>query len=395
MTKKITLLGATGTIGKNTISLVKENPEKFSLETIIARNNFQELAKIASEVQVKKVAIADESKYSELRKSISDPSVKIYCGKDEINELSAEKTDLFISGAVGFCALEPTLAAIRSGTKIGLANKECLVCAGDILMKEARDISSSIIPIDSEHNSIYQVFDFDRATEVERIILTASGGPFRNFEKAELATVTPEMAVKHPNWDMGKKISVDSATMMNKGLEIIEAYYLFPVNKEQIDVIVHPQSIIHGIVTYRDGSMLAGMSGPDMKIPISYALGHPERISNDCGRISLSDVASLTFEKPDLEKFRCLKIAIDALESGQNAQIALNSANEVAVEAFLEGRIGFEQIANTVEFVIDKITASSKNIVDDLEEIFDIDKRSRIIAEELIEADGLKKVANR
>lgn len=390
MKKNITLLGATGTIGKNTVSLVKENPDKFQIDTVIANNNVANLVELAQQVNAKDIVIANEQKFTELKEFVSNVSfdVNIHAGKAAVQEFSSKKVDLFVSAAVGFCALEPTMAAIKAGNNIGLANKECLVCAGDLMTKAALDNNSQLLPIDSEHNSIYQVFDFDRADEIDKVILTASGGPFRNLDVKEFSSITPEMAVKHPNWNMGKKISVDSATMMNKGLEVIEAYYLFPVEKSQIDVLVHPQSIIHGLVTYKDGAMLAGLSGPDMRVPISYALAYPERIMNDAGKIDLAEIGNLTFSKPDLEKFKCLRIALDALNEGQTAGIALNAANEVAVEAFLSKKISFLQIADIVEGVIEKIIGSEKNIVDDLNEIFDIDYKARTLAKNAIDGDG-------
>ena len=385
MQKKITLLGGTGTIGKNTVSIVKDNPEKYSIETIIANKNVEELSKIAIEVGAKNVVIADESKYEKLKGLLGDSGIKLFAGDVEVNNLASEKTDLFVSGAVGFCALKPTMAAIKAGSKIGLANKECLVCAGDLMMGAAKRNAAQIIPIDSEHNSIYQVFDFDRVDQIEKITLTASGGPFRSFTNEQMRNVTPEMAVKHPNWDMGKKISVDSATMMNKGLEVIEAYYLFPIEKNQIDILVHPESIIHGLVSYKDGSTLAGLSSPDMKVPIAYALAHPERVSTTAGRINLTEVGSLTFEKPDLEKFKCLKIALNALDVGQNCAIALNASNEVSVASFLDGKISFQHIAEITERTIEEIEKNTSNKVSDFEEIFDIDLSARRFAESQIE----------
>jgi 1-deoxy-D-xylulose-5-phosphate reductoisomerase len=341
MKKSITILGVTGTIGQNTAELINSSPEQFSVQAIIAQKSVDKLVELAKKLNSKKAVIADDSKYKELKESLSGTNIQAVAGNDAVMEASSEKVDLYLSSAVGFCALEPTLKAIKAGSNIGLANKECLVCAGHLMTDEVNKSGVQLIPIDSEHNSLHQVFDFKRKQDVEKIILTASGGPFRNFSYEQLTKVTPEMAVKHPNWNMGAKISVDSASLMNKGLEIIEAFYLFPVKKNQIDVLVHPQSIIHGIVTYNDGSMLAGLSFPDMKVPISYALGWPNRYGNNVKRIDLAQIASLTFEKPDYEKFHCLKLAIQALELANKAPIALNAANEVAVSAFLENRISF------------------------------------------------------
>jgi 1-deoxy-D-xylulose-5-phosphate reductoisomerase len=393
MTRSITILGVTGSIGQNTAELVRANPEKFKVKSVIAQKSADKLTQLAKELHAEKAVIADETKYKELKDLLSGSGIEVVAGKEAMLEAASEKVNLFLSSAVGFCALEPTLQAIRAGSNIGLANKECLVCAGNLMMNEVERSGVKLLPIDSEHNSIYQVFDFDKKSEVEKITLTASGGPFRNFTKEQLADVTPQMAIKHPNWSMGAKISVDSATLMNKGLEVIEAYYLFQVAKEQIDVLVHPQSVVHGFVSYKDGSMLAGLSFPDMKIPISYALGYPQRLANNTKRIDLAELGSLTFEKPDYEKFHCLELAKQALEAGAKAPIALNSANEIAVEAFLNDRISFIQIPYVVEMVIEKIISSGKNKISNLEEVFEVDKQSRELAKQLIEGKIGKKAA--
>ena len=393
MTKSITILGVTGSIGQNTAELVRANPEKFKVKSVIAQKSADKLTQLAKELQAEKAVIADETKYKELKDLLSGSGIEVVAGKEAMLEAASEKVNLFLSSAVGFCALEPTLQAIRAGSNIGLANKECLVCAGNLMMNEVERSGVKLLPIDSEHNSIYQVFDFDKKSEVEKITLTASGGPFRNFTKEQLADVTPQMAIKHPNWSMGAKISVDSATLMNKGLEVIEAYYLFQVNKDQVDVLVHPQSVVHGFVSYKDGSMLAGLSFPDMKIPISYALGYPQRLVNNTKRIDLAELGSLTFEKPDYEKFHCLALAKQALEVGEKAPIALNSANEIAVEAFLNEKISFIQIPYVVEMVIEKIISSGKNKISNLEEVFEVDEQSRALAKQLIEGKIGKKAA--
>ncbi len=393
MTKTITILGVTGSIGQNTAELVQANPEKFKVKSVIAQKSVEKLTALAKSLRAEQAVIADDTKYKELKDALAGSGIEVVAGKEAMLEAAGEKADLFLSSAVGFCALEPTLAAIRAGSNIGLANKECLVCAGDLMNDEVAKAGVKLLPIDSEHNSIYQIFDFKRKEDVEKIILTASGGPFRNFTKDELANITPAMAIKHPNWSMGAKISVDSATLMNKGLEVLEAYYLFPVEKKQIDVLVHPQSIIHGLVTYKDGSMLAGMSFPDMKIPISYALGYPERLANDTKRIDLAAIGSLNFEKPDNDKFPCLGLARNALELGAKAPIALNAANEIAVEAFLNGRISFVQIAYVVEMVVEKIISSAKNAVETLEQVFEVDLESRKLAEQLINGKIGKRAA--
>ncbi len=390
--KSITILGLTGTIGQNVSELIAAEPERFQVESVIAQKSADKLAQLARQIGAKKAVVADESKLPVLKEHLAGTGIKAEAGAAAVLESSSQKVDLFMSSAVGFCALEPTLAAVRAGSNIGLANKECLVCAGSLMTEEVEKAGVKLLPIDSEHNSIHQVFDFERSADVEKLILTASGGPFRNFTAEQLKTVTPEMAVKHPNWNMGAKISVDSATMMNKGLEVIEAYHLFPVEKKQIDVLVHPQSVIHGLVTYNDGSMLAGLSFPDMKVPISYALGYPQRLANNTKRIDLAELGSLTFEKPDISRFPCLGLAMQALELEGKAPVALNAANEVAVAAFLGGRITFLQIAYVVEMVLEKIISSGKNILASLEEVYETDARARELAEHII-TTGLGKAA--
>lgn len=382
MKKQVTILGATGTIGKNTAELILQNPDKYSVHTLIARKNAKELAELAIKLNAKQVAIFDDAQYQDLKKFLEGKPIKIVAGKKAVNEVSSEKVDVFVSGAVGFCALEPTLSAVKAGNKIAMANKECLVCAGSIINEEAARSGAKIIPVDSEHNAIYQIFDFRNSDSIESITLTASGGPFLNLPKSQFSNITPQTAIKHPNWNMGAKISVDSATMMNKGLEVIEAFRIFPVKTSQIKVLVHPQSIIHGLVTYKDGSVLSALSNPDMKIPISYALGYPDRLSNNTNRLDLAALGSLTFLEADHDKFPCLNIALNALETSQAACVALNSANEVAVEKFLNGEISFMQIPYIVEMVVEKVISNSYK-AETLEEIYFIDQYSRDIAFQL------------
>lgn len=384
MKKKVTILGATGTIGQNTKELLLQNPDKFEVETLISRQNTELLAKTAIELKAKNAVIYDASKQEELQEKLKGTGIKAFAGENAALDISAEKVDIYISGAVGFCALKPTLKAISAGSIIGLANKECLVCAGELMINEVKKCNSQLIPIDSEHNAIFQIFDFKKKDTIEEVILTASGGPFRNYRKEDLSKVTKQMAITHPNWKMGEKISVDSATMMNKGLEVIEAYHLFGIDKNKFKILVHPESIIHGLVQYNDGSMLAGMASPDMKVPISYALNYPERLKNNSARIDLARIGKLNFEEPDTEKFPSIKLSRDALNEGQKACIALNSANEVAVESFLKEQISFTQIPYIVEMVIDGIISSGNSSVSDLEEVFEIDERSRKLALQLV-----------
>lgn len=374
--KKVTILGSTGTIGCNTLELIS-NSDNFKVTTLTAGNNVDLLIKQALEFKPELAIIENDSLYNELKTALTGTNIRTASGKQAIAQAAAIPTDIVISGIVGAAALPPTLAAIRQGTKIGLANKECLVCAGDLFMDEVTKHNVEIIPIDSEHNSLFQVFEFDKKDSVEKITLTASGGSFRNFTKEQLANVTPTQAVKHPNWTMGAKISVDSSTMMNKGLEVIEAYHLFPVSVEQIDVVVHPESIIHGMVHYNDGSVKAGLSVPDMKIPISYALGFPNRMKNNTERLDLTKLGKLTFEQPDTNKFPALKLAYETLEMGGNAACILNAANEIAVDNFLSGKISFIDIINVVKDSLEKI--ENKNL-NSIEEVFETDIKAREVA---------------
>jgi 1-deoxy-D-xylulose-5-phosphate reductoisomerase len=384
--KTVSILGVTGTIGTNTIDLISQHQDKFQVKTIIAKENIERLSEFARKVNAENVVINNQEKYSDLKQLLSGTDIKVFSGEDDRNSLCGEKVDIFISGAVGFCALEPTMQAIKAGSRIGLANKECLVCAGNIMMDEVEKNKTEIIPIDSEHHSIFEVFEKNQQKHIEKIILTASGGPFRDLDFDKFANITPEMAVAHPNWDMGAKISVDSATMMNKGLEVIEAYYLFPINKKQIDVLVHPQSIIHGMVCYDDGSVLAGLSSPDMRTPISYALNYPERLENNTERLDFTKIKSLEFREVDRSKYKCLELAINALNDSERSIIALNAANEIAVSSFLNEDISFLDIAKYNEITIDKIqnVSSLPTQPNNLGDIIEIDKIARDIALESI-----------
>jgi 1-deoxy-D-xylulose-5-phosphate reductoisomerase len=297
-----------------------------------------------------------------------------------VAEAAARPAEGVMASIVGAAGLKPTLAAVRRGAIVALANKECLVCAGDLMVAEVRSSGATLLPVDSEHCAVFQVFEFDRADKVEKIILTASGGPFRTWSLADMAKVTPKQAVAHPNWDMGAKISVDSATMMNKGLETIEAFYLFPVAKDQVEVLVHPQSVVHSMVAYVDGSVLAQLGSPDMRTPIAYALGWPQRLAAPVSRLDLAQIGSLTFEAPDAERFPALKLARYALQAGGAAPTILNAANEVAVARFLSGAVGFLDIARIVE---DALAAAPNRPFASIEDVAEIDALARRIAESL------------
>lgn len=380
--KSISILGATGSVGLNTIDLVRNNPEKFNVVALTANTNVEELARLSIEFDVEMAVIADESKFAALKDALSNTTVECGAGESGLIEAAERDSDLVMAAIVGAAGLRPTLAAVRRGATIALANKECLVCAGDLFMTEARKNNARLLPVDSEHNAIFQVFAFDQVKSVEKIILTASGGPFWDRRGECLRSVTPSQAVAHPNWEMGQKISVDSATMMNKGLEVIEAYHLFPVSSQQIEVVVHPQSVVHSMVQYTDGSVLAQMGSPDMRTPIAYALSWPERMEAPVDRLSLPDVGQLTFAKPDFETFPCLRLAMDALEEGGSAPAILNAANEIAVEAFLKERIAFTDISSVVKATLDKIDMKAPQ---SLSMVFALDLEARNIAQSMLD----------
>lgn len=343
--KSISILGATGSIGASTLKVLHHNAKRFQLAAVTAQSNAESLAALAKIHGARFAAIGDESQFATLKAHLSGTGIRTAAGATGLQEAAQVEADVLVAAIVGAAGLAPTLAAIQTGKTIALANKECLVAAGELFMREAKKYNATLIPVDSEHNAIFQVFRPDAT----HITLTASGGPFRTFTREQMATVTPEQALKHPKWNMGAKISIDSATMMNKGLEIIEAHHLFQLSGEQIHVLIHPQSIIHGLVHYADGSVLAQMSAPDMATPIACALAYPERIAAPVPPLQL---ASLTFEPPDEARFPALRLAREALTSGQAATLTLNAANEVAVAAFLEKRIGFLDICSMVETVL-------------------------------------------
>ncbi len=372
MIKNISILGSTGSIGKQSIAVAKRH--NFRVSALAAFSNIKLLEEQAREINPEFVSVFDENSAKELKIRLTDTDVKVLSGMEGLIEAarceSAEAVITAVSGSVG---LRPTLAAIEAKKRIALANKETLVCAGKIVMKRAEEFGSEIIPVDSEHSAIFQCVDGKRE-ELRSVILTASGGPFRNLTREETKNVTPQMAVKHPNWSMGAKISVDSATMMNKGLEFIEAMHLFAVKPKQISILIHPESIIHSAAEFIDGAVIAQMGVPDMELPIQYALTYPRRISPGCEKLSLAQIGKLTFLEPDLEKFPCLKLAISSAERGGTAPAIMNAANEVAVSKFLQGEIGYNDIYNCVASALDSICIKED---DDLETIIEADKTAR------------------
>ena len=347
--RRVTILGSTGSVGRNTLDLISRNLESFEVEALSANSQVELLAEQAKKVGARLAVVADESRYGDLKAALAGTGIETAAGHAAVTEAAERPAEWVMAAIVGAAGLESTMAAVRRGTVVALANKETLVCAGPLMTAEVMRSQATLLPVDSEHNAIFQVLDAERPAAVDRIILTASGGPFRTLSREAMADVTPAQAVAHPNWDMGAKISIDSATMMNKGLEIIEAQHLFGLSAERIDVLVHPQSVIHSMVAYVDGSVLAQMGQPDMRTPIAYTLAWPERMAAPVERLDLVAVGQLTFETPDPARFPALRLAREALQAGGSAPTILNAANEIAVRAFLEGSIGFLDIAKVVE----------------------------------------------
>ena len=379
--RSITILGSTGSVGRNTVELIGADRSSFVVEALTANRNVDRLAEQARRLKPRLAVVADPSCYQELKSALAGTGVEAAAGAEAVVEAAARSTDWVMAAIVGAAGLAPTLEAVRRGSIIALANKESLVSAGDIMVAEVRQHNATLIPVDSEHNAIFQVFDFEQSANVEKIILTASGGPFRKRDLAAMADVTPEEVVAHPNWDMGAKISVDSATMMNKGLELIEAFHLFPVTEERIEILVHPQSVVHSMVAYSDGSVLSQMSEPDMRTPIAYALGWPKRMASPAPRLDLAKVKNLTFEAPDPQRFPALQLARDALQTGGGAPTVLNAANEIAVQGFLAREIRFLDIARIVE---QTVAATPNGRLASLDDVFEADEAARRVARQLI-----------
>ena len=388
--RRIAILGSTGSVGCNTVELVAARPAEYAVEALVAQRNVERLAEQARQLKARLAVVADPSRYRALKALLEGSGVEVAAGPDAVVEAALRPADWVMAAIVGAAGLAPTLAAVQRGALVALANKEVLVCAGAVVTAEAKANGARLLPVDSEHNAIFQVFDFDQPEAIERIVLTASGGPFRERPLQAMAAVTPEEAVKHPNWTMGAKISVDSATMMNKGLEVIEASHLFPLKSEQVQVVVHPQSVIHGLVYYRDGSVLAQLGSPDMRTPIANALGWPRRIDAPSPRLDLAQLGKLTFEAPDPQRFPALRLARAALDAGGGAPTVLNAANEVAVAAFLESRIGFLDIAGIVE---ETLAALPGRKVDGLDDVYDCDRAARATAARLV-GNGARKAVS-
>lgn len=380
MTKHIAILGSTGSIGTQTLDVARAHTDKLTVEVLTAGHNAKLLIEQAREFKPNAVVIADETKYTEVREALADLDIKVWTGSKAIEDVVQMSTvDTVVTAMVGYVGLSSTIKAIEAGKNIALANKETLVVAGELITELVAKHKVKVTPVDSEHSAIFQCLVGE--PEVEKLIITASGGPFRTKSIDELRTVTPQQALKHPNWNMGAKITIDSASMMNKGLEVIEAHWLFGIPYEQIEVTVHPQSIIHSMVQFIDGSVKAQMGLPDMRLPIQYALSYPDRWPSTFGRIDFKNQQPLTFEAPDLEKFRCLALAYEALGKGGNMPAIMNAANEVAVAAFLKERIGFLDIAATIERTMHAIAFVGKPTYDDY---VATDREARRFAEGLV-----------
>ena len=382
MQERLAIMGSTGSIGSQTLDIVSRFPDKFSVDILTASNNVELLTTQALQFNPDIVVIRNTEHFPRLKENLSETNIKVYAGTEAIEQVVSSSTvDVVVASIVGYSGLRPAISAIKAGKKIALANKETLVVAGEIISRLVKESGSQIIPVDSEHSAIFQCLTGESGNPVEKITLTASGGPFLNWTEEMLRNVRPDEALKHPNWDMGCKVTIDSASLMNKGLEVIEAKWLFDLMPEQISVIVHPQSVIHSFVHFTDGSVKAQLGVPDMRLPILYALTCPDRMNTDLPRLDFKDYQTLTFEEPDLERFKNLSLAFDALKEGGNMCCILNAANEIAVEAFLSGKIGFLQMPDVVKHTMDSNLYSPYPDLD----LLDLsDKQAREVASDYI-----------
>jgi 1-deoxy-D-xylulose-5-phosphate reductoisomerase len=378
--KSVTILGATGSVGRSTLDLIERSPERFEIVALTAHRDVEGLAELAARFRPRLAVIGDDRFYGTLQAALAGTATRIEAGEAAIVEAAAAGAEWTMAAIVGTAGLRPVMRALKSGGIVALANKEALVSAGAPMTEAARASGATLLPVDSEHNAIFQCFDRTAPESVRRIILTASGGPFRQRPIEEMRGVTPEQAVAHPNWSMGAKISVDCATLMNKGLELIEAYHLFPVEPDALEVVVHPQSVVHSLVEYVDGSVLAQLGAPDMRIPIAYTLAWPERMETPCERLDLVRIGTLDFEPPDLERFPALRLAREALRQGGAEPAILNAANEIGVASFLERRIGFLDIVSVVG---DTLAAYEPGAPSSIDDVLEIDRQARRVAAEI------------
>jgi len=379
--RTVTILGATGSVGGSTLDLIARNRERFDVLALTANDDVDGLAEAARRVGARRAVIANAARLGPLRERLAGSGVETAAGRDAVLAAAAEGADWTMAAIVGVAGLAPTMTALETGGTVALANKEALVSAGGIMIEAAQRSGATLLPVDSEHNAIFQCFDRARPETVRRIILTASGGPFRSLSIEEMRHVTPRQAVAHPNWSMGAKISVDSATLMNKGLELIEAFHLFPLPAAGFEIVIHPQSVVHSLVEYRDGSVLAQLGAPDMRVPIAYALAWPERMETPCERLDLVRTGSLAFEAPDEARFPALAIARAALEAGGAKPAILNAANEIAVAAFLDGRIAFLDIASIAADTLHRCDPPAPST---LEDVLETDRLARAAAAEIM-----------
>src|SRR3954466_14150737 len=383
--RSVTILGATGSIGSSTVDLLKRQNGRFTVKALTAHKNGVALAQLARELGASFAAVADEGAYKDLKAELSGSGIEAAAGDEAVAEAARRPSDWVIGAITGTAGLAPSLAAIERGATLALANKEALVCAGTLVMRRAKETGAAVLPVDSEHNALFQAMTAGRREDVVKVIITASGGPFRTWSKDEIRNATLQAALKHPNWSMGPKVTIDSATLMNKGLEVIEAYHLFALNPDEIEVLVHPQSIVHGMVEFRDGSVIAHLGPHDMRVPIAHCLAWQDRIDGPVKRLNLAEVGSLTFEKPDLDRFPALGLAWQALRTGSGATTVLNAANEIAVSEFLNGRITFTGIPALVEATMN--AASKRGVMREPGSIADaitVDHNSRLLARDLL-----------
>ena len=381
MKRRISILGATGSVGRSTLDLVERSPERFEVVALTAQSSVDALANAARRTGAKLAVIADPAHFDSLRDRLEGTNCRVVTGAEGLLEAAAGEAEWVMAAIVGCAGLRPTMAAVEAGKTVALANKEALVTAGSLMIDAAKKSGSTLLPVDSEHNALFQCLAGSSPEQISRLVLTASGGPFREMPMEEMRKASPAQAVAHPRWSMGAKISVDSATLMNKGLELIEAHHLFGLTSDRIDVVVHPQSIVHSLVEFVDGSMLAQLGSADMRIPIAYTLAWPERMETPAKRLSLADIGRLDFEMPDLDRFPALRLAREALEQGGTAPIVLNAANEVAVAAFLDGRIGFCEISAMVAEALRQVDAAAPHSVD---EVVALDQETRERASALV-----------
>lgn len=389
--RSVSVFGATGSIGASTIDLIKRSPERFRVEVVTAHRNVQALARIAREVGARMAVLSDPAGFIELKDALAGTGIEVATGEAGLIEAAQHPVDWVMAAIAGSVGLKPTMAAIERGATVALANKECLVCAGALFMRRAKASGATVLPVDSEHNAVFQALGAGRRDDVSKIIITASGGPFRTWTLDQIRGATLEQALRHPNWSMGPKVTVDSATLMNKGLEVIEAHHLFNLGPDEIEVLVHPQSVVHGMVEFRDGSVVAQLGPPDMRVPIAHCLAWPERIDGPVNRLDLAALRDLTFEKPDLARFPALALAWQAMATGGAAPTVLNAADEVAVAEFIAGRIGFQTIPALVEKTLE--AADKRGLLDEpasVEAALAIDHTARTLARDLLLNNAVK-----